>query len=694
MIGLSKKGQMTFFIALGVMLLFSIGMLIAFKGIGSGYGNFRPYTEEVPVEMQPLQLFVQQCIYDTAKQGLILLGAQGGYIDPIGEGITIVNSDPTSYEGVEFMPGVYVPYWYHMTSKNNCAGQCAFSQKYTPSNKKIEEQLNKYIAENLQYCTRQFSEFPKFTITDSAPTVESNIGTSNMHFNVLYPLTVNTGSRTVEISKFYMPVDLNLNKMLDDARGIASTELEQHFLEYNDLELVSLYSDIDANLLPPFYMSDTEMSNVIWVEYDVKKKFERLLQEKYGMLQAQSSDNAVRFAAEESEYAPTIQKFYDFMMIPFSGLGGLKVNFHYFDSWPIFLKLNGGSGAVTPETLMPSFIPFITFGLQRYMTVYDFSHPVVVELDDDSAFKEEGYTFRFALEANVRGSEPLLFENNPIYAVPAEGSMMCNINQYNTGDIHIKTVDFTTRQPVNDAKILFDAGESCMIGSTDMNGELTAKYPVGIGSLIVMKQGYLPFAKAMTTTLDEDQDVGIVWLKAVVKKPVKAEIFELNKFGNQWILSSIPKNMEKEHSMIVTFERIKTNAAEPDFKRVVMITSDDMIQDIELAPGDYNVQTMLMYEGNATIPPDTRCFKIEELFDDETVCFNIPEKAVTMPVPPVQYSNVISITNADLLKRTPLFVYGLFVNYPGAQKVLMEDLQVIDGIAERADVKSRLKPTK
>ena len=81
----------------------------------------------------------------------------------------------------------------------------------------------------------------------------------------------------------------------------------------------------------------------------------------------------------------------------------IDVDFSYLDWWPMYLNIND------QEVLMANkydsfLLAFI--GLNEYVFYYDFSFPVWVTLTDPDAFNGDGFTFNFALEANLRKNKP------------------------------------------------------------------------------------------------------------------------------------------------------------------------------------------------------------------------------------------------------------------------------------------------
>ena len=80
-------------------------------------------VSDLPVNMRPIYNFVVDMVYDVAVDGLIIMGEQGGWIsleDSSLSGQTFVNHpEPTNSEIISFYTNT-VPYWYFMSSKNDC----------------------------------------------------------------------------------------------------------------------------------------------------------------------------------------------------------------------------------------------------------------------------------------------------------------------------------------------------------------------------------------------------------------------------------------------------------------------------------------------------------------------------------------------------------------------------------------------
>ena len=79
----SRKGQITLFIIIGIVILISTALFFMLKSkitreeIAPGVSMI---VEELPSAFLPVQPFIEKCIEKTAKQGLVILGQRGGYI--------------------------------------------------------------------------------------------------------------------------------------------------------------------------------------------------------------------------------------------------------------------------------------------------------------------------------------------------------------------------------------------------------------------------------------------------------------------------------------------------------------------------------------------------------------------------------------------------------------------------------------
>ena len=133
-----KRGQLTLFIIIGIMMLLSSAMVFYIKDRIANKESFEDLVGDIPMEVAPVKEFVEKCMYDLGKQAIILIGENGGYVyeDAI---VDVTPNNPTESEGIEIMEGtgVVIPYWYYLEGSDECqtltSGECYFTTGYPPA---------------------------------------------------------------------------------------------------------------------------------------------------------------------------------------------------------------------------------------------------------------------------------------------------------------------------------------------------------------------------------------------------------------------------------------------------------------------------------------------------------------------------------------------------------------------------------
>ena len=197
-----KKGQVTLFIVIGIIMLLALVVFVSIREEAAKQEivpGVRVAVEDVPVEFSLIRPFVESCISDIAEEALIKLGEHGGYIDPAEFGINAV-ADPTAGSAVRFSAGsgLEIPYWFYLSSDNKCSGNCQFSYgrpalyRSEDRAKSIEAQLDKYVDNNLKDCLNDFEALkqavgPKtIAITGLCPNSFSSAGAiKDSHFSAV-----------------------------------------------------------------------------------------------------------------------------------------------------------------------------------------------------------------------------------------------------------------------------------------------------------------------------------------------------------------------------------------------------------------------------------------------------------------------------------------------------------------------------
>ncbi|HII72632.1 TPA: hypothetical protein HA265_07790 [Candidatus Woesearchaeota archaeon] len=636
---MGKKAQITVFMIIGIILLFSSALIVYIKNqVTAGLpAEFAPAVEEVPLEAQPIKLYVENCLNKIATEALIHAGAHGGYIDPSTTDygrMFFAGPFPTESEALSVTgrkEGL-VPYWWYLKSPNRCLEECQFESNKPPLTKgqgmnSLEHQAERYIKNNLGRCIQGFQTFEQqgFTITPKGDIVpEVRVTENDVAVLLEYPLDAERSGRTTEVKQYFTKVDISMKEIYNLANDIMQYEIDQKFIEYHSLNLVSFYSKpVSMERLPPMGHLDmgTDSGYLIWTKTETQQRMEaNVLPPGISMLQVFNTGNFRRHIILDDEGVDHVATGYMDKAWILPNLTNqyetLEARFSYLDWWPIWLKINGGQEVLQPEkmgALVTGFL-FDLIGMKNYRFYYSYSFPVLVTIKDPYALGGQGYSFNFAIEANVRKNAPMnaSWQGSIPYPQP---SMLCDARQRNAGPIKIEVKDKFTGLGIGGSNIEFIAGdESCFIATTELDGEgrtiVTEKFPVGIGEISVVKDGYLPVRMPIGAFLDEEGEYTIEMMPIFI---VNATVNPLTLTYQQgvYILPQVPISSlsPQTESVVMTFSRIPDETY-GEFESYLTYNATSGPQEMLLVPGKYEVNGFLMLNKQIVIPEETKTVPI------------------------------------------------------------------------------------
>lgn len=599
----SKKSQTTTFIIVGLVLLI-VG--ITFFSLRSYVLNLNPI---VPDEVKPINTFIELCIKDVSTKGLVKLGEQGGIIDLNRSGIYSLRDNPTHSNAVYFSS--LVPYWWFLKSPNTCKDNCLFKQNYPFLTEKqgqfsIEKELDVYVEENLKFCLNDFNVFNKegvkVTPRDKV-SVNTEVRDKDVLVTVNYPLTIRKNNKDFNLDRYTQKIDLNIKKIYELSTQILASEQKFKFLEHSSLQMLSAKSGIDKTKLPPMSASSIGTKTVFWGVNNVKDDLTSMLESTVPLLRVEGSKNYKRIFSDD----PVTQRIFDNMILPITGFSSLNVNFNYFSSWPIYLNVNDANGIIKPESAFTA-LPF-PIGFVRYNTVYDYSYPVLVVIEDETALEGKGYRFMFALESNVRLNSALNTTSDIVSPLDFVGEdLFCDLNQRQTGNITITVLDKLTSRPVDGATVNFNAVSDCAIGETNIKGMISEPFPVALGELSIFHPGYVSYHGALETMLNQENSL-TVFLNPVVSKNFTVKKYLISKSQITKDDSSIQyvwtepvlnlRSLSEDEEAIVLLERIPSEN-DGEFVRAGFYNST--VSEIEVSPGEYYAELSLIKNSILKIP--------------------------------------------------------------------------------------------
>ncbi|MBI2549116.1 hypothetical protein HYW21_07240 [Candidatus Woesearchaeota archaeon] len=532
-----RKAQVTVFLLIGLLLIFSSFLIFFIKSRVSEYKP--PVREEVkvPPEVQPIQDYVENCVTDVTVKGLKIMGMQGGWISLTDETLSgssfHYSSVPTESELIDFGP-LRVPYWWYLKSRNDCTKDCQFSDRGRPllkstqqegmrtsNDKSMEAQLDRWIQRELPACLDDFKPFAQqgMVITETGDIQPLTIVTQkDVVVEISYPLTVQRGEKIYDLDAFISIIDVPLFAMYELSTKIVNEEIAWAYIEDVTLNLIALYSGVEKPL-PPFAATTFGPGGIRapWIKTEVQEVIEELILPNYiQAIQIPNTTGYRRYRVENNAVLTNEQQgVLDMFVItilekpyPYS------VDFFYL-GWPVYFDITPREGElITASTIsQQSLQGLLQVFIQRYEFSYDVSFPVLVTLRDDDAFAGQGYHFQFAIETNIRDNWALTTDYQLGEPLLGEQSLFDQRNQRLSGNVTIETRDKQTKQALPGVQVMYACGaRSLFVGVTSLDDEekarITKQLPVCLNGVLTMsKQDYLDYSVVVDTKIGEELSV-------------------------------------------------------------------------------------------------------------------------------------------------------------------------------------------
>jgi|FLOH01.1.fsa_nt_gi hypothetical protein len=680
----NKSGQVTIFVVLGIVLVLVVALfLVARHNLEAN----KPSTGLADdSDAKQIQLYVSNCLSSVSEQAIKKAGLTGGnlFVDDL-----TISPIPTDSDALIFSPAE-IPYWHYLKDCNQATIGCLASnqpplckpgrpcvvQDSTGPNS-IEEQLSRYAEEQLSYCINGFKDFQdNFEIQEqSEPVVDVIIGDGEVVFYMDYPLEIKTISKNVveSINEFSTSQEINFKEIYEVANAIIKAERDTNLFERATLNLITVYSGVDGDLLPP--TSDVKLFNHFNKEFWIRSEVERDLQQDVlpyvALVQFQNTIESYNpvFTTDSSSNAGFIDGFWSSFDIKLTDLNittNIKSDVIYTYE-PIFLEI-GNSELIEPK-------PYDTGGdllgkllgaaITDYRFEYDLSYPLVISLNQDDALNGEGFEFNFAVEVNIRKNHPVNSEISPVEVSTPFMTGLDSQAQLVDKKITIETFNKHTGEVLPNVIISYYCGYMFDVGATGLsNGDAVFEGKLPFcqfgGKIILEKNGYLtavidyenleggpdeyftaelwPAANKEIEILKRTKDnidtiasagAGAISLydeEATVLSGSEKIIFNIERVKENSFESNIPLvgfvlYRNQSGSSVMTVESQAQNIQNmydqglinqslrdeylASINEIILPTSDEGYS-LDFVPGTYLVEAYLMYEGNITIPAETK----------------------------------------------------------------------------------------
>ncbi len=199
---MNKRGQVTTFMIVGLVILIIIILLFAVRKTGVGMKS-QDYLQS---NLDDVKTNINQCIDKQANEVLELIGKQGGYLNP---------------SAYRLYKGYRVSYLcFNIPNTDICANAIV-------SKAAIEQQLSDYIRVNLPYCfnANDLSKslfFPDVEVGNL--NIKTTIEEQAVIFDIDYPITLKKGDATAKLQPYKKSVEAPLGLLLDTTYDVIESE--------------------------------------------------------------------------------------------------------------------------------------------------------------------------------------------------------------------------------------------------------------------------------------------------------------------------------------------------------------------------------------------------------------------------------------------------------------------------------------
>ncbi len=459
---LNKKGQMTIFIIIAIIIVALIGFYFFIRGNLSISG--------VPAELKPVFDYYGSCIEEKAREAVQLAGSQGGYV-----------YTPEYRSGSEFAPfsselnflGFSVPYWYYISGNG-------LIKEQVPTKSNIANDVEIYIEERIREC--DFSRFYSqgFDIELGEVSAKVNIEDKRVVISVDSDLNVKKGEVSAIIKEHNIEINSKIGKFYDLARKIYEKQRNDAILDTYAIDVLRLYAPVDG--------VEISCSGKVWRTREVIDNLKSGLEANMG------------FMKFKGDYYELNEKKNEYYEISIGEDVDENVNLFYSRTMPTKIEINGEG--VDNELMIASPVGIqeglgiLGFCYAPYHFVYDVSFPVIVQIYNN----EEIFQFPFVVIVDNNVAREAVFSE-------LEGeSEEFDLCEFMTQDITVNLYDVNLRNA--DANISYQCfNQRCKLGES-ANGRFVGKAPACFnGQLLIRSEGFTEKTEVFSTNSERNADI-------------------------------------------------------------------------------------------------------------------------------------------------------------------------------------------
>jgi hypothetical protein len=504
----------------------------------------------------------------------------------------------------------------------------------------IQDQINSYVVAHIDECLDNFTAFSEmgYVVEVIEPAqARTIIGRDDVKVYLNYPMRAEIDDKSARLSNFPVTLQLGFLEIYNLALSIAYAELDYQYLETIMVQLISTYSDLDPNKLPPIVATDEGFDTVIWSKQATRQRLESLMKSHVPFIQVENTRNY------EPLHENSLNSMYRlFTLSNNKTYNSISVDFTYLD-WPIYMDITPSEGdLLMPQSHKRSFPFDIAPSTQTnyYEFFYDVAVPVIVEVRDYSAFGGRGYSFLYAMEGNIMDNKNLALWHmgegtfgpldytkvqygfgGGISQTPArvyipetdtyinttvkqpEKKLFCDNNQRISDIIDVEVLDSSSLEPVHGADVTFGCGKysACSLGTTGAQGKYSSRFPICIGEGFVRieKEGYATKVRSGISVRPDAKLKLRMKIDPLVRLNTNIRTIDANSLHGQlteaqaWEIKNEARKMDDGTQAFISFTKIKEDPFEPDYNQILFLMNNQT-QDLVLSEGRYTVEANLI----------------------------------------------------------------------------------------------------
>ena len=458
---ISKRGQITIFIIIGILVLLTYFLLSYYRT------EQIQDVEQILPELIPVQQYVMTCTDNIAREAIEIIGINGGYI----EFPSFIQTNPNSYLKLSPIDSIKNPFWWYD------------GRSSIPTIEYIAKQIEDYTKRGMADCINNFTAFSKeYEVIELEKfNVIVDIGEEDITINTIYPIEVRDkfNKTLAELQKFPVNLPIRLKRVHKLAKTIMERENQDYFIEKKVIDLMSL-ADEDI----PTTGLAFECGKKQWEINKIETKLKSLMMINLPKIKIKGSnfqeDSRIPYYqlqdtnpySTSNTYNDSYYYYHYIWDISDINYQNMHTSFSYDPKWPIKLYARPSSGGKLEANSDSAGGILSLFCINIWHFTYDVIFPVKATITDDRTRENEPYTFTFAFKGSINHNMPLrqsfsieTFEAGDPYV---EEEYCADV----TNEITIYAKDQVTTNEIKDVNISFTCGRlKCNMGATEPNWE-------------------------------------------------------------------------------------------------------------------------------------------------------------------------------------------------------------------------------